>query len=43
MAEYKGRHVKITLENGHEFEGFVHSTDETTHKLTLEKGILLIN
>ncbi|OWF47065.1 piRNA biogenesis protein EXD1-like [Mizuhopecten yessoensis] len=37
MAEFTGRRVKILLENGTDYEGFVHSMDQSVGKLTLEK------
>ncbi|XP_060064361.1 piRNA biogenesis protein EXD1-like [Ylistrum balloti] len=40
MAEFTGRRVKILLENGTDYEGFVHSMDQSMGKLTLEKVII---
>ncbi|XP_069131174.1 piRNA biogenesis protein EXD1-like [Argopecten irradians] len=40
MAEFVGRRVKILLQNGTDYEGFVHSMDQSCGKLTLEKVII---
>ncbi|XP_033742722.1 piRNA biogenesis protein EXD1-like isoform X2 [Pecten maximus] len=40
MAEFVGRRVKILLDNGTYYEGFVHSMDQSCGKLTLEKVVI---
>ncbi|KAJ8297508.1 hypothetical protein KUTeg_024039 [Tegillarca granosa] len=41
MAEFIGRHVKLCLNDGKEVEGYVHSVDQSTGKLTLEREAIL--
>ena len=36
--EHIGKQVKVVLEDDSRFEGFVHSMDSDTGKLTLHKG-----